>query len=430
MKLLKICNIKNIFETRTAGLIGVPFLGYHLISESDSVRKDIIKKCVRELRMYYPNTKAILVTKEKDINKLLSVINEIEFDGVQLHYDDSEMQAAALKGSFGKSFIVFQVVTPETTGSVPSQCDYVLIDRSYKGGTGKRVTQADLRKIINRYGDKKVFLAGGISASNLYQYFDLPIKGFDIQSAVKSEDASNYENTDYDKVINIGSLLGYSLTDMSGQVGFVVQDIKQENQNLFFDSYNVGVDFFHIDISDGFVGQTSDINATKRFIHMIKQTNSHLKLQIHFFVSSENRFMELSKKLSIKNYHNLDKYVHINRDNFKEFSDGFIKSPDIFFGVDVKDVIDETYPWEQFIKQKLILCLQSTEHKDRVSNLNRGLKLIQYYSALKPIITIDRSVDLGVLMSIESLEHLNVVCGSYLRENIAERFGKVKGVLL
>lgn len=422
--------MKNIFETRTAGLMGIPFLGYHLISESDFARKDIIKRCVRELRMYYPDTKAILVTKEKDLNKLLSTINEIEFDGVQLHYDDSETQAAALKGSLGKSFIVFQVVTPEATSDNPSQCDCVLIDRSYKGGTGKQISQGDLRKIINRYRNKKVFLAGGISPSNLYQYFDLPIEGFDIQSAVKSENASNHENTDYDKVINIGSLLGYSLTDIPGQVGFVVQDIKQENQNLFLDSYNAGVDFFHIDISDGFVGQTSDINDTKKFIHMIKQTNSHLKLQIHFFVSSENRYMELSKKLLIKNYHNLDKYVHINRDNFNEFSEEFIKNPDIFFGVDVKDITDETYPWEQFIKQKLIVCLQSTEHKDRVSNLNRGLKLIQYYSALKPIITIDRNVDLGVLMSIESLEHLNIVCGSYLRENITERFGKIKGVFL
>ncbi len=68
MKLLKICNIKNIFETRTAGLMGIPFLGYHLISESDFARKNTIKKCVRELRMYYPNTKAILVTKEMDMS--------------------------------------------------------------------------------------------------------------------------------------------------------------------------------------------------------------------------------------------------------------------------------------------------------------------------------------------------------------------------
>ena len=36
---------------------------------------------------------------------------------------------------------------------------------------------------------------------------------------------------------------------------------------------------------------------------------------------------------------------------WNSFREEFIKSPDIFFGVDVKDIIDETYPWEQFIKQ-------------------------------------------------------------------------------
>lgn len=61
-KLLKICNIKNIFETCTAAKLGVPYLGFHLISENDFDRVDELKLCIKELRTYYPKTKSVLVT--------------------------------------------------------------------------------------------------------------------------------------------------------------------------------------------------------------------------------------------------------------------------------------------------------------------------------------------------------------------------------
>ena len=105
MKLLKFCNIKNIYETRTAASLGIPLLGYHLISASDFARLNDIKQCVRELRSYYPISKAILVTKERDIEKVISIVNELEFDGVQLHYNDSNIQASTLKGSLVRTLL-------------------------------------------------------------------------------------------------------------------------------------------------------------------------------------------------------------------------------------------------------------------------------------------------------------------------------------
>src|SRR5579872_1972297 len=106
MKTLKLCNIKNIYETRTAGRLGVPFLGYHLISDNDFRRGSTIKACVAELRQFFPETKSILVTKERDAAVLSSLIQDFEFDGIQLHYDGSNAQATALRGRFGANLTI------------------------------------------------------------------------------------------------------------------------------------------------------------------------------------------------------------------------------------------------------------------------------------------------------------------------------------
>lgn len=429
MKLLKFCNIKNIFETRTAASLGIPFLGYHLISENDFARYDDIKYCIQELRNYYPNTKAILVTKERDTKKLSSLIREIEFDGVQLHYPNSDNQAAVLKGKFGNKFIVFQVISPESKDFFPTQADYVLLDKSYLGGTGLQTSNEDIQKILNRLKDNKILLAGGISSANLYQYLDFLVDGFDVQSAIKSDRCTNRENTDYFKMGTLAKLLGYKMALSSGRVGFAIQDIKQQSQQLFVEASDSNVDFFHIDITDGFVGIPTDIPKAKELLETVTTTNSHLKIQTHLFVSSQEKLESISRQLGLDDRQNHDVFLHLNKDNYSNFSTDFKEKEGVFFAVDVKDVIDEQFPWEEFVKEQLIVCLDSRQHNDRVQNLNRGLKLIRYSTKFQTMITLDRSVDNEVVLGLEDTSGLNVVCGSYMRENIKERYQLLKRYL-
>ncbi len=429
MKLLKFCNIKNVFETRTAASLGIPFLGYHLISKNDFNRYDIIKRCIKELRSYYPTTWAILVTKEEDVNKIVSVINDIEFDGVQLHYSDSNTQAAALKSRFGSEFKIIQVVSQANSHFKPTQADYVLIDKSYVGGTGKQVPIEQISRIISNIGDVKTLLAGGISPSNIYQYLEIPVDGFDVQSAIKSDNSTDFENSDFSKMYSLARLLGYNLSLQSGQVGFATQDINQQNQELLGEAVKSNVDFFHIDISDGFVGKETDLSTTKKLITEICALNSHLRIQVHLFVSSQEKFEHIFREVGLAMCLLCEIFVHVNRDNYSNFSSEFIEKDNIYFGLDIKDVIDELFPWEQFIKEQLLVCLQSREHGDRIINLNRGLKLIRYSSKTQPVITLDRSVDDEVILNMGEVNLTNVVCGSYLRENITERYQIIKKYL-
>ncbi|PIP31596.1 hypothetical protein COX24_02725 [bacterium (Candidatus Gribaldobacteria) CG23_combo_of_CG06-09_8_20_14_all_37_87_8] len=429
MKLLKFCNIKNIFETRTAASLGVPFLGYHLISENDFARYDDIKYCVQELRNYYPTTKAILVTKERDTKKLSSLIREIEFDGIQLHYPNSNNQAAALKGEFGNKFIVFQVISLESKDFFPTQADYVLLDKSYLGGTGLQISNKDVQKMLNRLKNNKILLAGGISSTNLYRYLDFPVDGFDVQSAIKTDHCTNRENTDYSKMDTLAKLLGYKMASYSGRVGFVIQNIEQQNQQLFVEALDSNVDFFHIDITDGLVGIPTDIPKTRELLETVAATNSHLKIQTHLFLSSQEKFENISLQLGLEDRQNHDVFLHVNKDNYSNFSIDFLKKEGVFFALDIKDITDELFPWEHFVKEQLIVCLDSRQHNNRIQNLNRGLKLIQYSIKLQTIITLDRSVNNEVILGLEDTIALNVVCGSYMRENIKEHYQLLKRYL-
>ena len=407
----------------------VPFLGYHLISENDFLRYKDIKYCVTELRKYFPRTCAILVTKEKDVDRLSTLINDIEFAGVQLHYPDSDSQATALRGIFGETFKIFQVISPEDKSFIPTQSDYALIDKSYLGGTGTQITDKAIRNILDQLNGKRVFVAGGISSANLYEYLEYPVDGFDIQSSIKSDHATKYENTDYFKMTTLARLLGYEAKPSSGLVGFAIQDIRQENQELFHEALHGKVDFLHVDMREGFVGTPSDLVKISKILQSINDTNSHLRIQIHLFVASEEKFNEVSQQLNLEKHQKYDIFVHINRDNYENFNKVFVRKQNIFFAADTKDIIDELFPWEQFVKEQMLICLQSKEHKDRIQNLDKGLKLIRYSTNLHPIISIDRNVSPEVILGLENLTPLNAVCGSYLRENISERYQVLKQYL-
>jgi len=106
-----------------------------------------------------------------------------------------------------------------------------------------------------------------------------------------------------------------------------------------------------------------------------------------------------------------------------------MKTGNVYFGLDIRDVIDESFPWEQFVKKQLLVCLQSKEYEDRILNLNSGLKLIKYSTREQPIITLDRSINDEVVLNLGNADLINVVCGSYLRDDIKERYKILKKYL-
>lgn len=425
--ILKFCNIKNIFETRIAGKLKIPYLGFHLVSENDFKRLPIIKSCVRELRSYFPTTIPVLITKERKTSEIIELINQIEFGAVQLHYPDSDEQISSLRGTFGKNIEIFQVITPDQNCQVNSDADITILDKSFIGGTSRQIDASSLSVLLEKIKGNKILLAGGISMNNVHNYEDLNISGFDIQSSLKSEATGKFENTNYNRMLDTAKILGYGLNDQSGQVGFAIQDIFQNNSDLLEPALEGQVDFLHVDISDGFVVKETDLNSTGALIAKIRNMSTHIPIQLHIFAKSEDSVLNILNQLKITSeQENTRTFVHINRDNFQYFGKAFTAHDEVYFSVDVKDLIDELFPWEQFIKKHIFICLQSKEHKDRVQNLNQGLKMINYSSKHQTTITMDRGIDFETVLGVENLTNLNFVCGTYLRENISRNYALLK----
>lgn len=426
MYVLKVCDVKNIYETRTAGRLGVPLIGYHLISKNDFSRVNHIKRCISELRNYYCKTKAILVTKERNVDKLIFLIKLMNFHGVQLHYPDSSTQAIKLKSYFGPSFLIIAVATVTTKPNKAMCEDFLLIDNSFVGGTGSPIHFSELLTIVNKLKNHKILVAGGLSEFNIHRYLNLPILGFDVQSALKNHNKTSTENIQFTKLVNFAQLLGYKYKKMGGQVGFVIQNLHEENMIYFDAAYKADLDFYHIDISDGFLVNPSNLYSIGDIMNRISTINSHIFIQIHLFISSEKNYYDYFSKLSLHNYNNSNLYLHINKDNIRHFSKTFFNLTDINFGLDVNDILDNSFPLNYFLKSDLVLCAQSKKHKHREVMLNRSISRIQNASNNKTIVTLDRNITPELIKKIYISNNINIVSGSYLAEDILHNYHLLK----
>jgi len=430
VKHLKVCNVKNIYETRTLGRMGIPFLGYHLISEHDFGRTEAIKRCTSELRNYYKNSKSILVTKEKNIFEIKRLVKEFEFDGVQFHFEDSQSQIKALRTEFENGLIIFQVISPQSLDmTVAPDADYVILDKSFMGGTGTEIGKETAAELIKKIDSKKILLAGGINSNNITEYLNLDIMGFDVQSSVKSTNSNSTENIDYNKLVELGNRLGYKDTPITNGVGFVALDINQQNFEITEEALKIGVDLIHLDITESEIGAKTNFEVSNNLIDFISNYNSHIPVQLHMFTHSANSYSELISNINVNKLMNKGIFLHINRDNYQNFNQEFFSKNEIYFGLDVKDIIDDVLEWEDYIKEQTILCLQSPDNPARLENLNNALKLIKYISPNSTVVTIDRGLDFRITFNLVNDINLNAVYGSNLRADIPNRFYLLKKML-
>lgn len=217
---------------------------------------------------------------------------------------------------------------------------------------------------------------------------------------------------------------------IKSSVGFAIQDIKQKNQEMLSNIFKSNIDFLHVDVSDGFAGIKSNIATTHNLLEKINLniTNRNGPVQIHLFVLNEDGYNRFVKLLELNKHRNILKFLHVNRDNYKNFSKELLNNPDIYFGVDVRDILDDLLPNEFYLKKQLIICLQSKEDDLRINNFNIAFdKLIQVNKDV--IVTVDRSIDYDSLKKIEKAKGLNVVAGSYLKMDIVKGYDLLKSLI-
>ncbi len=410
MKLLKICDVQNIYEARTLGEHGVDFIGLHYVSANDKARSEDLKTIIRLCRQDFPKTKTVLVTKEQDPGALIELINEFECDGVQLHYAASASIVAHLRAEFGDQLLLFSVVVAgEPYDELAlDYVDYVILDKNYTGGTGAKITDNARLRLVQKLAGRRVLLAGGIDTNAIAAMNAESIDGFDVQSSVKSDERTGFENISYQKLRPLLAAIGKTPALMRpGQVGFSV------SPDDVLPNYFGACDFWHFDFFDDVFGMHTDTDALLAAVRAHARRNSHFRFQIHIFSPQENYVTQIMNELEKLAVKSLEFYIHHDYETMRNYP----LEGRAYASLDTKNIISGNFPLKKPLsREKIVLCLQSEHHAERNVNTNTAMRLIDEFWNKHIEVTLDRGIspdDLNYTFD----RPVDVVSGRYLREH-------------
>ncbi|SET18714.1 phosphoribosylanthranilate isomerase [Oceanobacillus limi] len=160
---VKICGVKDVYATREAVKAGADFIGFMF---AESKRKITIEKA-KELASYVPEmVNKVGVFVNPPLEELISTIEEVGLDMVQLHGDETPAYCQRVPVPVIKAFPIKEKLDIHRAESF--SVDYFLFDSpggKYRGGNGMAFDWKMLRNIeISR---EKVIVAGGLTPSNV-----------------------------------------------------------------------------------------------------------------------------------------------------------------------------------------------------------------------------------------------------------------------
>lgn len=199
---LKICGVDSIGFAIDCYDLGVDALGFH-IWEHEFLSGEWEQKVslFSQVTCVLPSDiSSVLVTNIQDINNLEVLISSCRFDSLQLHTYITPVYLIGLVKEikrFKESLKIIGVVAmnPNEVGGDPFElateysriCDAILLDSSWKGGSGKTHNWTLSAKVVNNVACPCI-LAGGLNVKNVLEALQT-VKPFaiDIQSGVEKK---------------------------------------------------------------------------------------------------------------------------------------------------------------------------------------------------------------------------------------------------
>ena len=162
---IKICDIREAEVAKYCEQKGVSFLGIHQIKYPlTQEKKDLFNK----IRATTHNINLVLVTQEQDINKLLKLCSECDWDYIQLHFKIAPKDIADLRKSLYAMSVHSGIISVVDIGDIERYdvnmlakvSDFLLFDSSIRGGTGIPSSTQALKRIKQIANGKDFFIAG------------------------------------------------------------------------------------------------------------------------------------------------------------------------------------------------------------------------------------------------------------------------------
>ena len=201
--IVKICDVRSNEALQICKDCNVDLIGLHILNPT--IKSEIVEQ-YKEIVCNAGSLKTVLLVQSIPIEYVVSLLEMIPFDYVQIHRPSCAQEVLLLKetvlSNTGRRIGVIAVFEAHdcdyTKVAEVSQCaDFVLFDSHYRGGTGLRITDEDLRNIEKNCSGIKYFIAGGLTPENVKDVLRLAHPyGVDVQTGVES--AKHVK--DYDKI--------------------------------------------------------------------------------------------------------------------------------------------------------------------------------------------------------------------------------------
>lgn len=196
--LCKVCGINDFPAARLAAELGADFIGMHAIWRVKSEDVASFTKIAHELPEQY-NVEAVLVTRQQDINAVVTMAEQVKPGYVQLHAPWSSKELTYLRTELNnrgcQEVRLIGVIGMERNKELPQirevvkAVDLLLLDSSFRGGTGRQTDPLTLKKVVTSAGTTPVVIAGGLTPENVAHYIRI-VHPFavDVQTGVEYPD--------------------------------------------------------------------------------------------------------------------------------------------------------------------------------------------------------------------------------------------------
>ena len=170
---------------------GIEFLGIHQINAPLSQDKI---KLFQDIRATTKKIHLVLVTQEKDMDRLLKMCLRCNWDYVQIHFKAEPEYLMELKNKIQERKSQIRIISVIDMSNLEEYnisrlseiADYLLFDSSIRGGTGIPTDIETLRMIGQLAKKNSYFLAGGLNDENVLNALEVcePF-AVDVQSGVE-----------------------------------------------------------------------------------------------------------------------------------------------------------------------------------------------------------------------------------------------------
>lgn len=191
---VKICDVRDIEIAKFCFENGVDFIGLHQIFSPITKEK---VELFKNIKAESGTMSVVLVTKIDNIEELIDIICDVQFDYVQLHFSATvdfvkELKWRVYEKRKRNLYVISVFQANKCDFSLVRQmgkiADYLLFDTSMRGGTGILTSDESISLIVNNCSDFDYFIAGGLNSDNVQAMISKAHPfALDVQSGVEGE---------------------------------------------------------------------------------------------------------------------------------------------------------------------------------------------------------------------------------------------------